>query len=130
MKNSDVRVCAIEHGVRLWELADQLGISPETLSRKLRRELVPEDKERTGAGAVPEMAERQEQVVRFPAGADERDLIDQQHGRGVIPDRNYPPVRGGKIPQLDPGMKRGAVNRHVHSENLARVIGPGQFDIG
>ena len=39
MKNSDVRVCAIEHGVRMWELADQLGISPETLSRKLRREL-------------------------------------------------------------------------------------------
>ena len=46
MKNSDVRICAIENGVHLWELADQLGISPETLSRKLRRELVPEDKER------------------------------------------------------------------------------------
>ena len=46
MKNSEVRVCAIEYGVRLWELADQLGISPETLSRKLRRELVPEDKDR------------------------------------------------------------------------------------
>lgn len=46
MKNSDVRVCAIEHGVRMWELADQLGISPETLSRKLRRELEPAEKER------------------------------------------------------------------------------------
>jgi hypothetical protein len=46
MKNCDVRVCAIEHGVRMWELADQLGISPETLSRKLRRELEPAEKER------------------------------------------------------------------------------------
>ena len=46
MKNSDIRVCAIEHGVRMWELADQLGISPETLSRKLRRELEPAEKER------------------------------------------------------------------------------------
>lgn len=46
MKNSDVRVCAIEYGVRMWELADHLGISPETLSRKLRRELEPAEKER------------------------------------------------------------------------------------
>lgn len=46
MKNSDIRVCAIEYGVRMWELADQLGISPETLSRKLRRELEPAEKER------------------------------------------------------------------------------------
>ena len=46
MKNSDIRVCAIEYGVRMWELADQLGISPETLSRKLRRELKPAEKER------------------------------------------------------------------------------------
>ncbi len=46
MKNSDVRVCAIEHGVRMWELAEQLGISPETLSRKLRRELPTKEKER------------------------------------------------------------------------------------
>lgn len=46
MKNSDIRVCAIEYGVRMWELADQLGISPETLSHKLRRELEPAEKER------------------------------------------------------------------------------------
>ena len=46
MKNSDIRVCASEYGVRMWELADQLGISPETLSRKLRRELEPAEKER------------------------------------------------------------------------------------
>ena len=45
MKNKDIRVCAMEHGVKLWEIAKQLGISPETISRRLRRELTDEEKE-------------------------------------------------------------------------------------
>ena len=45
MKNKDIRVCAMEHGVKLWEIAKQLGISPETMSRRLRRELTAEEKE-------------------------------------------------------------------------------------
>ena len=45
MKNKDIRVCAMEHGVKLWEIANQLGISPETMSRRLRRELTAEEKE-------------------------------------------------------------------------------------
>lgn len=45
MKNKDIRVCAMEHGVKLWEVANQLGISPETMSRRLRRELTAEEKE-------------------------------------------------------------------------------------
>ena len=46
MKNKDIRVCALEHGVKLWEVAKQLGISPETMSRRLRWELTAEEKER------------------------------------------------------------------------------------
>ena len=45
MKNKEIRICAIEHGVKLWEIAKQMGISPETLSRRLRRELSTEEKE-------------------------------------------------------------------------------------
>ena len=45
MKNKDIRMCALEHGVKLWELAMQLGISTETMSRRLRRELTAEEKE-------------------------------------------------------------------------------------
>ena len=45
MKNKDIRMCALEQGVKLWELAMQLGISPETMSRRLRRELTAEEKE-------------------------------------------------------------------------------------
>ncbi len=45
MKNKDIRMCALEHGVKMWEIAKQLGISPETMSRRLRRELTAEEKE-------------------------------------------------------------------------------------
>lgn len=45
MKNKDIRICAMEHGVKLWEVARQLGISPETMSRRLRRELSAGEKE-------------------------------------------------------------------------------------
>lgn len=45
MKNKDIRIYAMEHGVKLWELAKQMGISSETMSRRLRRELSTEEKE-------------------------------------------------------------------------------------
>ena len=45
MKNKEIRICAMEHGVKLWEIAKQMEISPETLSRRLRRELSTEEKE-------------------------------------------------------------------------------------
>ena len=45
MKNKDIRIFAMEHGVRLWEIANKLGFSPETMSRRLRKELSVEAKE-------------------------------------------------------------------------------------
>ena len=45
MKNKDIRIFAMEHGVRLWEIAKKLGFSPETMSRRLRKELSVEAKE-------------------------------------------------------------------------------------
>ena len=45
MKNKEIRIYAMEHGVKLWEIAKQMRISPETLSRRLRRELSTEEKE-------------------------------------------------------------------------------------
>ena len=44
MKNKDIRAYAVEHGVMLWELAQELGFSPETLSRRLRCELSADEK--------------------------------------------------------------------------------------
>lgn len=44
MYNVDVRRTAAGNGVRLWQIADALGISDCSLSRKLRKELSAEEK--------------------------------------------------------------------------------------
>ena len=46
MKNLQIRVQATEAGVRLWEIAEEMGITDSSFSRKLRRELDPETKQR------------------------------------------------------------------------------------
>lgn len=42
MTNEPIRLAAKNCGVRLWEIAEKLGISDSSFSRKLRREL-PDD---------------------------------------------------------------------------------------
>ena len=37
--NMDIRKYALAKGVRLWEVAEKLGIAEGSLSRKLRKEL-------------------------------------------------------------------------------------------
>ena len=46
IKNKDIRIKAIERGVYFWQVASKLGISPESMSRMLRRELEGEKKEK------------------------------------------------------------------------------------
>lgn len=46
MKNLDVRKRAGEAGVRLWQIADILGITDGNFSRKLRKELSQEEKDK------------------------------------------------------------------------------------
>lgn len=46
MQNVDLRNEATKAGVRLWEIAESLGVTEWTLSRKLRKELDDEQKER------------------------------------------------------------------------------------
>ena len=45
MSNQDIRRTAAGAGVRLWQIADALGIADCSLSRKLRKELPQEEKE-------------------------------------------------------------------------------------
>ncbi|WP_191380470.1 hypothetical protein [uncultured Flavonifractor sp.] len=45
MSNQDIRLTAAGAGVRLWQIADALGISDYKFSRKLRKELPQEEKE-------------------------------------------------------------------------------------
>lgn len=44
--NSDIRLSAEQAGVRLWQIAERLGINDGNFSRKLRRELPQEEKEK------------------------------------------------------------------------------------
>lgn len=44
MKNLDIRRAAAGNGVRLWQIAEALGIADCNLSRKLRKELPDEEK--------------------------------------------------------------------------------------
>ena len=46
MANCDVRQAAAGAGVKLWQIADALGIADCNFSRKLRKELAQEEKEK------------------------------------------------------------------------------------
>lgn len=42
--NSDIRKDVKQVGLKLWQIADRLGITDGNFSRKLRKELTPQDK--------------------------------------------------------------------------------------
>lgn len=44
MKNIEIRKKILESGVRQWMIADWLGITETTFSKKLRKELTDEEK--------------------------------------------------------------------------------------
>lgn len=44
--NAEIRRAAKSAGVRLWRVAERLGINDGNFSRKLRRELPPEEREK------------------------------------------------------------------------------------
>ena len=46
MSNEEIRRVAAGAGVRLWQIADALGIADCSLSRKLRKELPQAEKEK------------------------------------------------------------------------------------
>ena len=45
-KNMDIRLAATGSGVKLWQIAEALGVTDATLSRKLRQELSEKEKEK------------------------------------------------------------------------------------
>lgn len=46
MANAEIKAKALVSGVKLWEIAERLGIADTSFSRKLRRELSAEEKEK------------------------------------------------------------------------------------
>ena len=56
MANEAIREKAKESGVRLWEVAERIGVSDVTLCRQMRREL-PEARQQLILRAIDELAE-------------------------------------------------------------------------
>lgn len=46
MNNHDIRQSAATQGIKLWQIADKLGIADGNFSRKLRKELPQDQKDR------------------------------------------------------------------------------------
>lgn len=59
MTNQDIRRTAAGSGVKLWQIADALGIADCSLSRKLRKELPAAEKEQIFA-IIEELAKEAE----------------------------------------------------------------------
>lgn len=45
MRNAEVRAEAVRTGVKLWQVAEAMGIADTSLSRKLRHELTEEERD-------------------------------------------------------------------------------------
>jgi len=44
--NMEIRTAAKRAGVRLWQVAERVGVNDGNFSRKLRRELPPDEREK------------------------------------------------------------------------------------
>lgn len=44
MANEDIRRAAINNGVKLWQIAEQFGVTDTTFSKKLRHEFTAKEK--------------------------------------------------------------------------------------
>lgn len=63
MKNLDIRMLVSENGLRYKDIADEMNITPEYLSRLLRKELTSENKIRVMRA-----------IDQLQKGAEERDI--------------------------------------------------------
>lgn len=58
MANKEIRCALINNGLKQYQLSDELGIAEATLSRKLRKELSPEEKQKILA-AIERLANKE-----------------------------------------------------------------------
>ena len=68
--NKDIRAAAAAAGVFLWQIAEAIGVTDGTFSRKLRRELPDDEKEAEGNSV------KEEDLIR-DYDAEEEELVQQ-----------------------------------------------------
>lgn len=61
MNNKEIRYSAGGQGVRLWQIAEALGMNESAFSRKLRKELPPEEKKKV-LGIIEALAQERQEV--------------------------------------------------------------------
>jgi len=61
MCNTEVRNAAKDSGIRLWQVADEIGMNESVLSRKLRKELPDAEKARL-LDAIRRLARRKQEA--------------------------------------------------------------------
>lgn len=59
MENKDIRLMAASNGVKLWQIADKIGITDSHFSRLLRKPLTDEKKHAVIA-AIEELAKNEQ----------------------------------------------------------------------
>ena len=62
MNNKEIRNAAGGYGLKLWQVAEAIGMNESAFSRKLRRELPQEEKQRILA-AIDRLVQEQREVV-------------------------------------------------------------------
>ena len=62
MKNLEIRTAYMQAGVKQWQLAEALGLSETHFSRKLRKELPQEEKEKI-LGTINRLAQEKQGVA-------------------------------------------------------------------
>ena len=60
MSNKEIRNAAGGHGLKLWQVAEAIGMNDSAFSRKLRKELQDEEKDRILEAIARIAQERQE----------------------------------------------------------------------
>lgn len=61
MKNFEIRDAAQKAGVRLWQVAEEYGVNDGNFSRRLRKELSKEEKEKI-MGIIEQLAKENQEA--------------------------------------------------------------------
>lgn len=62
MNNKEIRNAAGGHGLKLWQVAEAIGMNESAFSRKLRKELSFEEKQRI-LDAINQLVQKNREVI-------------------------------------------------------------------
>lgn len=62
MSNKEIRNAAGGHGLKLWEVAEAIGMNESAFSRKMRREL-PEEEKNKILSVITRLAQERQGVI-------------------------------------------------------------------